>query len=99
MATSSRDSANNTLPLIGMNARARGGPYAPNTVRFLCYPEPPWLSPPRVVAFWFIMTPFGIAAYWLYRRGRERAAFATSHVYAAMNLLVLGHYLVTPPWR
>jgi hypothetical protein len=99
MVTASRDSANNILLLIGMNVAASVAHYADNIVRFLSYPEPPWLSPARVDAFWFVMTPFGVAAYVLYRRGRERAAFATSHVYAAMNLLVLGHYLVAPPWR
>ena len=34
-----------------------------------------------------------------YRRGRARAGIVASYAYAAMNLLVLGHYLVAPPWR
>ena len=45
------------------------------------------------------MTPVGVAAYLLYRRGKKRAAFAANYAYGAMGLLVLGHYLVAPPWR
>jgi cellobiose-specific phosphotransferase system component IIC len=41
----------------------------------------------------------GVAAWWLYRRGWTRAGIVASYAYAAMNLLVLGHYLVAPPWR
>jgi hypothetical protein len=94
-----RESATKLLLLIGMNVGASVAHYADNIVRFVSYPEPPWLDPARVDAFWFLMTPFGLAAYWLYRRGRTRAAFVASYAYAAMNLLVLGHYLVAPPWR
>jgi hypothetical protein len=87
------------LLLLVMNVAASVAHYADNIVRFVSYPEPPWLNPERVDVFWFVMTPFGIAAYWLYRRGRELPAFVMSYAYAAMNLLVLGHYLVAPPWK
>jgi purine-cytosine permease-like protein len=99
MPTASVDSANKLLLLVAMNVAASVAHYADNIVRFVSYPEPPWLSPERVDVFWFFMTPFGLAACWLYRRGRARAAFFASYSYAAMNLLVLGHYLVAPPWR
>jgi hypothetical protein len=99
MTTASPDSARKLLLFLGMNVAASVAHYADNIVRFVSYPEPPWLDPARVDAFWFVMTPFGIAAYFFYRRGRRRAAFAASYAYAAMNLLVLGHYLVAPPWR
>jgi uncharacterized protein involved in cysteine biosynthesis len=99
MTIPSSDSAKKLLLLIGMNVAASVLHYADNIVRFVSYPEPPWLNPARVDVFWFVMTPFGIAAYWLYRRDRRRAAFVASYAYAAMNLLVLGHYLVAPPWR
>jgi len=98
MTPAPSDSARKLLLLLGMNVAASVVHYADNIVRFVSYPEPPWLNPARVDVFWFVMTPFGIAAYWLYRSGRERAALATSYAYAAMNLLVLGHYLVAPPW-
>jgi hypothetical protein len=99
MENSSTDSAKALLLLLGMNLAASVAHYADNIVRFVSYPEPPWLNPARVDAFWFFMTPFGIAAWWLYRGGRTQAAFAASYAYAAMNLLVLGHYLVAPPWK
>jgi hypothetical protein len=99
MSAASPDSVRKLLLLLGMNVAASVAHYADNIVRFVSYPEPPWLNPTRVDAFWFVMTPFAVAAYLLYRRGRERAAFATAYAYAFMNLLVLGHYLVAPPWR
>ncbi len=91
--------AKNLLRLLVMNIAASVAHYADNIVRFVEYPEPPWLNPSRVDAFWFLMTPIGVLAYWLYRQGRLRAAFAFNYAYGIMNLLVLGHYLVAPPWR
>jgi hypothetical protein len=73
--------------------------YADNIVRFAAYPEPPWLNPTRVDLFWFVMTPFAVAAFLYARRGRARRALGLAVAYAGMNLLVLGHYLVLPPWR
>src|SRR6187397_3280152 len=85
--------------LLIMNVAASIAHYADNILRFAEYPEPPWLNPARVDAFWFLMTPFGIAAYWLYKRGKKRAAFVANYAYGVMNLLVLGHYLTAAPWR
>ena len=34
-----------------------------------------------------------------FRRRRRLAAFACLYLYAAMGLLVLGHYLIAPPWK
>jgi hypothetical protein len=99
MSRVSPDSAKKLLLLILMNVAASIAHYSDNIVRFAQYPEPPWLNPTRVDAFWFVMTPFGVAAWWLYRRGRSYLAFVASYAYAAMNLLVLGHYLTAPPWR
>jgi hypothetical protein len=73
--------------------------YVDNIVFFRHYPEPTWLSPHLVDLAWFVMTPFGVAGYLLFRRGRRPAAFACLYLYAAMGLLVLGHYLIAPPWE
>jgi hypothetical protein len=73
--------------------------YADNVAFFRHYPEPTWLSPHLVDMAWFVMTPFGIVGYLLFLRGRRTAAFACLYLYAAMGLLVLGHYLIAPPWR
>src|SRR5215468_4700111 len=72
--------------------------YVDNVVFFRHYPEPTWLSPHLVDLAWFVMTPFGVAGYLFFRRGRRPAAFACLYLYAAMGLLVLGHYLIAPPW-
>ncbi|MFT3921846.1 MAG: hypothetical protein QM778_04870 [Myxococcales bacterium] len=85
--------------LLVMNIAASIAHYADNIIRFAEYQDPSWLSPMRIDAFWFLMTPFGIAGYRLYKKGKERAAFAANYVYGAMGMLVLAHYLVLPPWR
>jgi hypothetical protein len=85
------------LLLLLLNVASSIAHYTDNILRFVIYPEPPWLNPTRVDAFWFLMTPIGIGSYALYRRGNLRAAFALNYVYGAMGLLVLGHYLVAPP--
>jgi hypothetical protein len=73
--------------------------YVDNVVFFRHYPEPTWLSPHFVDMAWFVMTPFGVAGYLLFLRGRRTAAFACLYLYAVMGLLVLGHYLIAPPWQ
>lgn len=87
------------LLLVAMNVAASMAHYADNIVRFADYPEPPWMRPSYIDGFWFPMTAFGIAAYWLYRRGRTEAAIWLNYVYGLMNLLVLGHYVYAAPWH
>jgi hypothetical protein len=98
MATA-RTRSTTLLVLLLLNVAASIAHYADNIVRFAQYPEPPWINPTRIDVFWFLMTPVGVAAYALYRRGWPRLALALNQAYGAMNLLVLGHYLVAPPWR
>jgi hypothetical protein len=45
------------------------------------------------------MTAFGVAGCLLFLRGRRTAAFACLYLYAMMGLLVVGHYLIAPPWQ
>lgn len=87
------------LLLLVLNIAASMAHYADNIVRFALYPEPPWLNPSRVDLFWFVMTPVGIVAYVLHRRGWPKAARFASVAYGSMGLLVLGHYLIAPPWK
>jgi hypothetical protein len=42
------------------------------------------------------MTPFALAGYGLYRRGRFWLSTSLLQAYAAMGLLVLAHYLFAP---
>ncbi len=73
--------------------------YLDNVLFFQHYPEPTWLNPHLVDMAWFVMTPFGVAGYMLFLRGRSAVAFVCLYLYALMSLLVLGHYLIAPPWR
>jgi hypothetical protein len=93
------DRSKTLLTLLLLNLVASIAHYVDNILRFALYPEPSWVNPVGVDAFWFFMTPFGVAAYWLYRRGPRWLALWSSYAYGAMNLLVLGHYVVLPPWR
>lgn len=70
--------------------------YVDNIVFFHEYPEPPWLKPGMVDAFWFFMTPVALAGLWLMRRGRRGIGSIVLLAYAGMSLLVLGHYRFAP---
>jgi hypothetical protein len=70
--------------------------YADNILSFAQYPEPSWISPHLIDAFWFFMTPFAAAGYVLVRRGNVHLGSAALYAYAAMSLLVLGHYRYAP---
>ncbi len=70
--------------------------YLDNLARFHEYPEPQWLSPHLVEAFWFVMTPVALGGYYLYMRERGTVAYLLLYLYGAMSLLVLGHYSYAP---
>jgi hypothetical protein len=93
------DSKRILLILLGANLVTSILHYVDNVLFFRHYPEPTWLNPHLVDLAWFVMTPFGVAGYLFFRRGRRPAAFACLYLYAAMSLLVLGHYLIAPPWE
>lgn len=70
--------------------------YVDNMVFFSEYPEPAWMTPHLIDAFWFVMTPFAVAGYVLVRRGFVVWGCVVLYLYAGMSLLVLGHYLYAP---
>jgi hypothetical protein len=70
--------------------------YADNILAFAQYPEPPWMRPHLIDAFWFFMTPFAVAGYVLVRRGNVHLGSVALYTYGAMSLLVLGHYRFAP---
>lgn len=72
--------------------------YVDNICYFSDYPEPTWLNPCLVDMFWFLMTPFAILGYWYHTQDWTKLATASLIAYALMSMLVLGHYLVSPPW-
>jgi hypothetical protein len=70
--------------------------YVDNLVFFGDYPEPPWMKPHLIDAFWFVMTPFALVGYKLIGRGLIHWGSGVLHLYAAMSLLVLAHYRYAP---
>lgn len=57
-----------------------------------------------VLGAWFVLTPFGLAGYWLYMRGAIRTGALLLIVYSTSGLVGLGHYTVAgmtdqPAWR
>jgi hypothetical protein len=85
------------LWLVVANIAAGVLHYADNVMFFSAYPEPAWATPHIVDAFWFVMTPFAVAGYFLVRRGFVVWGSVMLYLYAGMSLLVLGHYLYAPP--
>lgn len=84
------------LGLVVANVAATILHYGDNILRFARYPEPAWMAPHLIDAFWFLMTPFAVIGYVLTGRGRVHAGSMALYAYAAMSLLVLGHYRYAP---
>ena len=80
------------LVLLVVNVGASILHYVDNIVFFHAYPEPLWMNPRIIDAFWFVMTPFAVLGYLLFRKGRHLSSYLCLYLYAAMSLLVLGHY-------
>ncbi|MFG6455726.1 hypothetical protein [Roseateles sp. BYS96W] len=70
--------------------------YVDNVLMFEQYPEPPWINRHIVDAFWWLMTPLAWFGYRLMRNGALRAGTVMLLLYAACNLLTLGHYRYAP---
>ena len=66
--------------------------YADNIAFFHTYPEPHWINPQIIAAFWFVMTPIAFVGYVLYGRGSHPYSYLCLYLYSLMSLLVLGHY-------
>jgi hypothetical protein len=73
--------------------------YVHNILFFHNYPEPHWINPQIIVAFWFVMTPFALLGYLLYSKGLLRHSYLCLYLYALMSLLVLGHYRYGSIWE
>lgn len=86
------------LVLLGVNVLATVLHYVDNICYFSDYPEPSWLNPCIIDLFWFVMTPFAILGYWYHTQRWTNLATVSLIVYSLMSLLVLGHYLISPPW-
>jgi hypothetical protein len=82
--------------LVALNVATTVLHYGDNILFFHEYPEPLWISPGLVDAFWFLMTPVALAGLWLARRGHRNLSSIALLTYACMSLLVLGHYRFAP---
>jgi hypothetical protein len=82
--------------LLLVNVAATVTHYLDNIVFFAQYPEPPWMMPHLIDAFWFVMTPFALFGYKLIARGFMHVGGVVLYVYATMSLLVLAHYKYAP---
>ncbi|WLW67506.1 hypothetical protein [Psychrobacter sp. van23A] len=61
-------------------------------IHFDHYPEPDWLSPQLVDAFWFVMTPIGIYGLIVAVKSQMAKGRWWLYLYALMGLLSLLHY-------
>ncbi len=48
------------LALLVVNIATSILPYMDNILFFHTYPEPHWINPQIIDAFWFVMTPFAV---------------------------------------
>jgi len=78
--------------LVALTVLSSIGHYVHNVIHFEHYPEPEWLNPQLVDAFWFIMTPFAIIGLFLDKVQMRKYAFISLTAYCLMNMLTLLHY-------
>ena len=87
------------LVLLAVNIGASILHYADNIVFFHTYPEPHWINPRIIDAFWLVMTPFAVSGYVLYGKGLRTYAYLCFYLYSLMSLLVFGHYQYGSMWE
>jgi hypothetical protein len=81
--------------------------YTDNFANYSDYPHGSGPEPSAgvVLAAWFVLTPFGLAGYLLYRRGEIRTGALLLVVYSTSGLVGIGHYALVsgmtdePVWR
>lgn len=87
------------LVVLAVNVGASILHYVDNIVFFHAYPEPHWINPRIIDAFWFVMTPFAVLGYVLYGKGLRTYSYICFYLYSLMSLLVLGHYRYGSIWE
>jgi hypothetical protein len=80
--------------------------YTDNFANYSDYPHGSGPEPSAgvVLGAWFVLTPFGLAGWWLYMHGRIRTGAMLLIVYSTSGLVGIGHYTVAgmtdePAWR
>ncbi len=92
----SRRAASWLFWLLAANVATSIVHFVDNVAFWSLYPEPAWNSAGATDRFWFIMTPFAVAGYALYRCGWFWRSTLILQAYALMGLLVLAHYFYAP---
>jgi hypothetical protein len=79
--------------LVWLNLAASVLHFSDNMRHFELYPEPTWISNPRIVdLLWIVITPLLVAGWWLYSKRHKRIGRAALVAYGALGSTVLGHY-------
>jgi hypothetical protein len=81
--------------------------YTDNFANYSDYPHGngPEPSAGVVLGAWFVLTPFGLAGWWLYMHGEIRSGAMLLIVYSTSGLVGIGHYALVsgmtaqPVWR
>jgi hypothetical protein len=80
--------------------------YTDNFANYSDYPHGTGPEPSAgvVLGAWFVLTPFGLAGWWLYMHGQIRTGAMLLIVYSTSGLVGIGHYTVAgmtdePAWR
>lgn len=71
--------------------------YTDNTVSIEEFPGPSFITPATVVLGWLFYTPFALAGYHFYGRGRVSEAAVCLAIYSISGLISIGHYLYATP--
>jgi hypothetical protein len=67
--------------------------YTDNAIYVDRYPEPAWFTTIGVFVTIVIMTPIGLAGYWLYRQSQFLLAYVILGIYSITSISSPGHYL------
>jgi len=80
------------LVILAINVLTTILHYVDNIAFFHTYPEPAWINPQIIDAFWFVITPIVVLGYVLYSKGLHPYSYLCLYLYSLLSLLVLGHY-------
>lgn len=80
------------LFLLLLTAFSSVGHYVHKIIHFEHYPEPEWLNPQIIDAFWLVMTPFAAMGLYFDKKQTPKRACASFTTYALLNMLTLLHY-------
>jgi hypothetical protein len=67
--------------------------YTDNAIYVDRYPGPAWFTPIGVFVTVAIMTPIGLAGYWLYHQNRFWLSYIVLGIYSITSISSPGHYL------